>query len=69
MFIVLEYPQGKVKSYWRRAGQEEGLAQEWREQAIWAHKSWTMEAAYLCVQLQQLTQSAWHCPQTLHGAS
>lgn len=41
MFIVLEYPQGKVKSYWRRAGQEEGLAQEWREEAPWAHERWT----------------------------
>lgn len=61
MFMVLEYPWGRVKSDLGRAGQEEALAQAGRE------GQW--EGAHLCVQLQQWTQSAWHCPQTLRGAS
>lgn len=69
MFMVLESPQGRVKRNGERAGQEEGLAQAGREEAMWAHGRGTMKGSHLCVQPQQWTQSAWHCPQTLRGAS
>lgn len=52
-----------------RSGQEEGLAQAGREEARWAHGRGVMEGAHLCVQLQQWTRSAWHCPRILRGAS